>query len=142
MIRAYSNNVHEQGVHEQCSRTPSEHEHEHVHKHGSPRGCISKPLHFDQVRSGFIINATHLLYRPGTHEYIQKYKNLYIYIGNIHILHGPWAGPWGAAGPGPLQPGPGPRAQVPARGPCKMSAFPMYMYRFLYICIYSCVPGL
>ena len=33
-IRAYSNNVHEQGVHEQCSRTPSEHEDEHVHEHG------------------------------------------------------------------------------------------------------------
>ena len=35
-VRAYSNNVHEQGVHEQCSRTPSEHEQQHAHKQGYP----------------------------------------------------------------------------------------------------------
>ena len=45
------------------------------------------------------------------------YTNLYIYVGNADILHGPRAKP-------------------------KMSAFPMCMYRFLYICIYSCVPVL
>ena len=37
MVRACSNNVHEQGVHEQCSWTPSEHEHKHVHEHGLPQ---------------------------------------------------------------------------------------------------------
>ena len=49
------------------------------------------------------------------------YKCINIYIGDADILHGPWA-------------------LGPAQGPWKMSAFPVYMYRFcifVYIHVYQ-----
>ncbi len=114
------------------------------HRFGNSVQVSGSWINLDRV----LLNATHLLYRPGTHEYIQKYKKLYMYRRNIHILHGP--GPGRALGPGTWVlgrcPGSVPAAaQGPARGRAlrymyvHICMYNMYMYIYICICICICV---
>ena len=93
---------------------------------------MNTPLQFDQlsVTQGSA-NATHLCYKPGTHEFVQTYKHLYIYIIYTSCM-----------GPGRCGPGSWAADQDPPWAPTHLRCVHFqcacaYIYIYIYIYTYS-----